>query len=103
MGGTTAAAWYGTLVGGRVRSRICHCCACQARVSDRCARQCSCDDRTREQALSRERGCRAGSNRTGRRAPSANGYNSFDLVFALVAENPTWGAPRIHGELLTNE
>lgn len=23
-----------------------------------------------------------------------------DLVFRMVAENPTWGAPRIHGELL---
>jgi hypothetical protein len=23
-----------------------------------------------------------------------------DLVFRIVAENPTWGAPRIHGELL---
>src|SRR5271167_135411 len=23
-----------------------------------------------------------------------------DLIFQMVAENPTWGAPRIHGELL---
>ncbi|PYV94405.1 MAG: integrase, partial [Acidobacteria bacterium] len=23
-----------------------------------------------------------------------------DLIFGMVAENPTWGAPRIHGELL---
>jgi len=22
------------------------------------------------------------------------------LIFQIVAENPTWGAPRIHGELL---
>ena len=22
------------------------------------------------------------------------------LIFCMVAENPTWGAPRIHGELL---
>src|SRR5258706_12454814 len=24
-----------------------------------------------------------------------------ELIFQMVAENPTWGAPRIHGELLT--
>ena len=24
-----------------------------------------------------------------------------DLIFRMVAENPTWGAPRIHGEFLT--
>jgi hypothetical protein len=23
-----------------------------------------------------------------------------DLIFLMVAENPSWGAPRIHGELL---
>src|SRR5437667_11964847 len=23
-----------------------------------------------------------------------------DLIFQMVTENPTWGAPRIHGELL---
>ena len=23
-----------------------------------------------------------------------------DLIFHMVAENPPWGAPRIHGELL---
>jgi len=23
------------------------------------------------------------------------------LIFRMVVENPTWGAPRIHGELLT--
>jgi len=22
-----------------------------------------------------------------------------DLIFRMVTENPTWGAPRIHGEL----
>jgi hypothetical protein len=22
-----------------------------------------------------------------------------ELIFRMVAENPTWGAPRIHGEL----
>jgi hypothetical protein len=24
----------------------------------------------------------------------------WNLIFRIVAENPTWGAPRIHGELL---
>jgi putative transposase len=23
-----------------------------------------------------------------------------ELIFRMVAENPTWGAPRMHGELL---
>ena len=23
-----------------------------------------------------------------------------DLIFQMVSQNPTWGAPRIHGELL---
>jgi hypothetical protein len=23
-----------------------------------------------------------------------------DLIFLMVAENPSWGTPRIHGELL---
>jgi hypothetical protein len=23
-----------------------------------------------------------------------------ELIFRMVADNPTWGAPRIHGELL---
>jgi hypothetical protein len=27
-------------------------------------------------------------------------YELRELVFRMVAENPTWGAPRIHGELL---
>src|SRR6185369_9252738 len=26
-----------------------------------------------------------------------------ELIFLMVAENPTWGAPRIHGELLKLE
>ena len=33
----------------------------------------------------------------GRRPPSKE---VRDLIFRMVAENPTWGAPRIHGELL---
>jgi putative transposase len=28
------------------------------------------------------------------------GKEMRDLIFRMVAENPTWGAPRIHGELL---
>src|SRR5712692_1541683 len=28
------------------------------------------------------------------------GKETRDLIFHMVAENPTWGAPRIHGELL---
>lgn len=34
--------------------------------------------------------------RTGRRTVSKE---LRDLIFRMVAENPTWGAPRIHGEL----
>src|SRR5215831_2088209 len=33
-----------------------------------------------------------------RRTPIAREVR--DLIFQMVAENPTWGAPRIHGELL---
>src|SRR5271168_1112010 len=32
------------------------------------------------------------------RMPTSKGVR--DLIFQMVAENPTWGAPRIHGELL---
>ena len=28
------------------------------------------------------------------------GQEVRDLIFRMVAENPTWSAPRIHGELL---
>jgi putative transposase len=34
----------------------------------------------------------------GGRRPMSKGLRS--LIFRMVAENPTWGAPRIHGELL---
>src|ERR1039457_1351045 len=36
--------------------------------------------------------------RVGGRRPLTNELR--DLIFRMVAENPTWGAPRIHGELL---
>jgi len=29
-----------------------------------------------------------------------NDKEVWDLIFRMVVENPTWGAPRIHGELL---
>ncbi len=32
------------------------------------------------------------------RMPTSKGVR--DMIFRMVAENPTWGAPRIHGELL---
>ena len=38
-------------------------------------------------------GCRV---RVGRRSTSKE---IRELIFQMVAENPTWGAPRIHGEL----
>ena len=37
------------------------------------------------------------SNRVGRRQTSKK---ARELIFWMVRENPTWGAPRIHGELL---
>ena len=39
----------------------------------------------------------AASERCGRRCVS---NELRQLIFRMVAENPTWGAPRIHGELM---
>jgi putative transposase len=39
----------------------------------------------------------AASNRVGRKCVSRE---LLELIFRMVAENPTWGAPRIHGELM---
>ena len=39
--------------------------------------------------------CRSGLRTGGKKIPK----EVRDLIFQMVAENPTWGAPRIHGEL----
>jgi len=36
--------------------------------------------------------------KTARRRPLCKELR--DLIFRMAAENPTWGAPRLHGELL---
>jgi len=33
-------------------------------------------------------------------SPTSASSRECDVIFRMVAENPTWGAPRIHGELL---
>jgi hypothetical protein len=33
------------------------------------------------------------------RGPEVREQELRELIFRVVAENPTWGAPRIHGEL----
>jgi hypothetical protein len=53
--------------------------------------------------------CASPSSSGGARRSSGRGYRDppwmtpkevRELIFQMVAENPTWGAPRIHGELL---
>ena len=50
--------------------------------------------------LFRRRGLGFRELRVGRSGGCAQG--SADLMLRMVAENPTWGAPRIHGELRSN-